>query len=70
LFSSWDRFILPSPFSKGVFVWGEPIEISTDGNDATLETNRLDLENALTAVTKQADDLCCQVTPEAEEAGQ
>ncbi|MBT3915276.1 MAG: hypothetical protein HOF23_02825 [Rhodospirillaceae bacterium] len=68
MFSSWDRFILPSPFSKGVFVWGEPIEISTDADEAALETSRLDLESALTAVTKQADDLCGQVTPEAEEA--
>jgi lysophospholipid acyltransferase (LPLAT)-like uncharacterized protein len=22
---TWDRFILPLPFSRGVFVWGEPI---------------------------------------------
>jgi len=68
MFSSWDRFILPSLFSKGVFVWGEPIEISSDADDAELEASRLGLESALTTVTKQADDLCGQVTPEPEEA--
>ncbi len=69
MFSSWDRFILPTPFSKGVFVWGEPITLPADADEAALEASRLDLENALTAVTKQADDLCGQVTPYAEEAG-
>jgi lysophospholipid acyltransferase (LPLAT)-like uncharacterized protein len=25
---SWDRFLLPYPFSRIVFVWGDPIHVS------------------------------------------
>ena len=66
MFSSWDRFVLPSPFSKGVFVWGEPIEISERADDTALETARQQLEIALTTVTQKADQLCSQITPEPE----
>lgn len=30
--NSWDRFYIPLPFSRGVFVYGEPIHIA-DGED-------------------------------------
>lgn len=66
MFSSWDRFVLPLPFTKGVFVWGTPIEISGDADAQSLEASRLQLEAALTHVTQQADDLAGQETPEPE----
>ena len=28
---SWDRFIIPKPFSRAVFVYGEPIQIPAEG---------------------------------------
>lgn len=35
--SSWDRFYIPKPFSRGVFVFGEPVEIFPDEDiDAAL----------------------------------
>ena len=29
-FASWDRFLLPYPFSRGVFAFGEPLYFSAD----------------------------------------
>ncbi|WP_258548743.1 lysophospholipid acyltransferase family protein [Thalassospira profundimaris] len=52
---SWDRFILPLPFSRGVFHWGEPIFVDRKLDDAGLEAKRLELENALTALTQSTD---------------
>ncbi len=31
---SWDRFIIPKPFSRAVFVYGEPIGVPRKGDDA------------------------------------
>jgi lysophospholipid acyltransferase (LPLAT)-like uncharacterized protein len=30
---SWDRFIIPKPFSRAVFVYGEPIVVPAQGGD-------------------------------------
>ena len=30
---SWDRFIIPKPFSRAIFVYGEPIRVSPDGDE-------------------------------------
>jgi lysophospholipid acyltransferase (LPLAT)-like uncharacterized protein len=64
MFKSWDRFILPTPFAKGVFIWGEPIEVAKDADDTALEAARAQLEIALTQTTQQADALLGQTTPE------
>jgi len=58
---SWDRFILALPFSRGVFVWGEPIEVPRhdDGEDAR-EAARQRVEERLNAVTAEADRLVGQ----------
>ena len=51
---SWDRFIVALPFSRGVYVWGEPIEDSRrEAGDATQQR----LEERLNAVTAEADRL-------------
>src|SRR5437588_10348490 len=39
--TSWDQFHLPKPFGRGVFLWGEPIEIDRELDDAGLEHARL-----------------------------
>lgn len=73
--ASWDRFLLALPFSRGVFVWGEPIRVARDADEASLEKARLAIEAGLNAVTRQADLLCGEApiepaaeswTPEAE----
>jgi hypothetical protein len=55
VFKTWDRFLLPYPFSKGVFIWGEPIYIDKDGDQDYLEEKRQLLENRLNELTEQAD---------------
>jgi lysophospholipid acyltransferase (LPLAT)-like uncharacterized protein len=52
-FSSWDRFQVPRLFSRGVFVWGEPVRVRR-GDD--LEGKRMELEAILTDITARADD--------------
>lgn len=52
-FRSWDRFLLPYPFSRGVFVWGEPLYYR-EGED--MEAFRLRIEEALRQTTMQADE--------------
>jgi len=32
--SSWDNFYIPKPFTRGVFVYGEPIFVAPDANGA------------------------------------
>ena len=38
--ATWDRFHLALPFGRGVYLWGEPIEIAADLDDAGLERAR------------------------------
>lgn len=52
---SWDRFVLPLPFSRGVFCWGDPIYVPKDMDDDGLEDKRLELENKMIALTQQHD---------------
>ena len=51
-FGSWDRFQVPRPFSRGVFVWGEPLQVRRKDD---LEERRVSLENSLNAITRRAD---------------
>jgi hypothetical protein len=55
IFNTWDRFLLPYPFSRGVFIWGEPIVVNPNGNRAHLEEKRLLLERKLNELTEEAD---------------
>jgi lysophospholipid acyltransferase (LPLAT)-like uncharacterized protein len=55
IFNTWDRFLLPYPFSRGVFIWGEPIVVDPKGNRAHLEEKRLLLERKLNELTEEAD---------------
>lgn len=51
-FRSWDRFMLPLPFSKGVFVVGEPLRADRDED---VEQFRLRIEAAMKEATARAD---------------
>jgi lysophospholipid acyltransferase (LPLAT)-like uncharacterized protein len=57
LFGSWDRFLLPLPFGRGVFVIGPEIEVPAKLDPAGREALRQRLEEALNAVTAEADRL-------------
>lgn len=52
-FASWDRFLVPYPFSRGVFVWGEPLYYR---RGEEMEAFRLRIEDALRDATRRADE--------------
>ena len=52
---TWDKHMLPVPFTKGVILYGEPI-IVEGLSEGELETKRGDLEAALNRLTARADD--------------
>jgi lysophospholipid acyltransferase (LPLAT)-like uncharacterized protein len=54
---SWDRTVLPRPFARGVFVYGEPLLVSRRADAAAQEAARVALEAALDRVTDRADTL-------------
>lgn len=51
---SWDRFIVAWPFTRGVFVWGDPL-VFPQGGDA--DQFRLQIEAELNRITGEADRL-------------
>lgn len=55
VFKTWDHFLLPYPFSKGVFIWGEPIYVDSNGDRDYLEQIRVLLETRLNELTEKAD---------------
>ena len=52
---SWDRLVVPMPFSRGVFLWGAPIAVAEDADAAALEIVRRKIEDALTQLSAEAD---------------
>jgi lysophospholipid acyltransferase (LPLAT)-like uncharacterized protein len=63
LFSSWDQFMVPYPFSRGLFLYGKPIFVSRDGDDLALEVDRLGLETELNRLTREAQRAVARTTP-------
>ena len=58
--TSWDRFVIPLPFARGVYLWGEPIQAPSSADKTLMEEKRLELECAITDLTAQADRLMGQ----------
>tara|TARA_Y100001960_G_scaffold242660_1_gene256653 strand:- start:4322 stop:4864 length:543 start_codon:yes stop_codon:yes gene_type:complete len=56
--ASWDRFLVPFPFSRGIYIWGQPILIDRNANPEVTEAARLALEDTLNAITQSADQHC------------
>ena len=44
---SWDRFLIPKPFSRILIRWGEPVFIPENSNKQTLESIRQELEKIM-----------------------
>jgi len=55
ILDSWDRFHLPLPFGRGLFLIGKPIEVPADADEATVEHLRGHLETRLREMTDEAD---------------
>lgn len=52
--NSWDRFVLPVPFTRCTVSTGEPIEIPRDTDEASLQKKQLELENILNQLTLES----------------
>lgn len=58
MLESWDRFLIALPFGRGVFIYGQPVEVPPDADGAALERVRLEVEAQLNAITAEADRRC------------
>jgi lysophospholipid acyltransferase (LPLAT)-like uncharacterized protein len=54
---SWDHHVVPALFQRGAFVWGGPLAVPKQADEATLEAARLALETLLTDLANEADRL-------------
>jgi len=64
VFDSWDRFMLPLPFGRGVIVYGEPIVVGADAGDDAVKAAARTLEEQLNAATAEADTACGRAVTE------
>ncbi len=55
VFSSWDRFILPLPFTVCKVVYGDPVIVPTDADPVVLQERLGRLEQELRRITFKAD---------------
>lgn len=55
VFKSWDRFIIPKPFTRVVVIYGEPLYVARDASEDEIEVIRVGLEKRLTEMTEKAD---------------
>tara|TARA_B100001105_G_C22064557_1_gene303823 strand:+ start:40 stop:294 length:255 start_codon:yes stop_codon:yes gene_type:complete len=60
ILSSWDRFMIPWPFTRAVIAFGEPLSIPGEMDKDAIETYRLELENRLSTVRTAADESLTQ----------
>ena len=56
VFNSWDRFILPYPFTSCLVVYGRPIYVPADADKEAEALCTLELENEMCRITKEADN--------------
>ena len=56
--SSWDRFVIPFPFSRGICIWGEPLSVPRNADRETVEASRRSLERSLNEISAAADRYC------------
>lgn len=56
IIKSWDRFFIPFPFGRGVFICGNPIKVSASTQSD--EEFRQQIEIKLNQLTKTADVIC------------
>jgi lysophospholipid acyltransferase (LPLAT)-like uncharacterized protein len=55
MLDTWDRMHVALPFGRGVFIWGEPIEIDPDLDDAGVERARQRIEARMLDMVAQAE---------------
>ena len=56
LINSWDGFVIPYPFSKGVYSFGKPINVKKKINEEELEFVRQNLENEIKRLAQRVEN--------------
>lgn len=54
---TWDGYMIPLPFSRAAFVFGDPIYVPANATDEEAEAIRLEVEAAIQRVQDEADAL-------------
>lgn len=54
-FPSWDALVVPRPFTRGVFIWGDPMWIELGGKEDKKEEARVALEARMLKMVELAD---------------
>lgn len=57
ILNTWDKFLIPMPFSKGVFICDEPIYLPENLNDDEFKHYKTLLEEKLKRINKLADEM-------------
>src|SRR5947207_15799450 len=55
MLATWDRFHLPWPFGRGVYLWGEPIRLAKKLDEAGLECARHLVETRMVEMVREAE---------------
>jgi len=56
-FNSWDRFMIPKPFSRVIIRFGDPVHIPSVMNEDEFEENRLEIEQQMKDLYKRTDQI-------------
>jgi lysophospholipid acyltransferase (LPLAT)-like uncharacterized protein len=52
---SWDNFVIPFPFCKVVYLWGDPLSVPRHAGKVQMEEYRRLLEERMKQITEEAD---------------
>ncbi len=55
---TWDKTMIPWPFSEVVVAYGSPLYVPKECTDAELEDLRLEVENRLNTLMVEVDKAC------------
>lgn len=55
ILATWDRFMLPKPFSQAIMLFGDAIKVPKNATPEEIETIRIQLEAAMHATQAEAD---------------
>ena len=62
---SWDRFEIPYPFSRVMYVYGPPISVPSDADEARIEEWRLRVERQMRETCDHAEERFSELWKEA-----
>ena len=57
---TWDKYMVPKPFSTCFMVFGKPIAVPKGANEEMLENIRIEFENEMHAMQAEAERLAAE----------